>query len=243
MNKVFWPLVIIIVCTSAYWLTTGIGPQSIPVIRLSNFSKASEVSDYTIQQLGPRLRAFKYFAVGIEERGSNEDEIEVQGEFLRKFSEQFGNNFVLVSDRKLDLAEFSKFEKVSLQNFDAGKRIAKINELILANKNIVFLFSTFETIHFRKEALVKIFEEGLHINVLSFSVVKFPLPSSEPNTIASLCNKANQDDFDYMTLACLVLSKAKKADSNTRVVRNKLLGFVEQQAERDFLIYLHSASL
>jgi len=71
---------------------TGIGPQSIPIIKLSNFSNADEIADYTFNQLGPRLKSFKYLAIGIEERNQNAgqinvDELAIQSELIKKISE------------------------------------------------------------------------------------------------------------------------------------------------------------
>ena len=239
MNRIFWPLTTVILITSLYWLLTGIGPQSIPVIKPSNFQSPSEISEYTYRQLSNRIPNYNFFAIGIEERqGYPVDQVEVQNTLLKKISDDLKSEAVIVSDRKLEKDFLPNVEKVWLEDIDRGKRLAKINELILANKKIIFLFSVLETIHFRKESIIKTLEEGLKIKVLSFSVAKFPLPVNEPNTLAAHCGRSS-DEFNYNALACLVLSKARKVELNKKVSKTSLIGLVEQQGERDFVIYMH----
>lgn len=238
MGRILWPLVIIISIASIYWLATGIGPQAIPVIKPSNFQNPNEISYYTYQQLSNRIQNYNYFAIGTEERNDEEPyQLEIQNSLLDNLIGAL-KDVVIVSDRKLNNNFHSDIPKIWLEDVDRGKRIAKINELILENKKIIFLFSVLETIHFRKESIIKTLEDGLKINILSFSIAKFPLPITEPNTLASFCGRKG-DEFSYNTLACLILNKAKKVERNNKIFKKSLIGLVEQQGERDFLIYIH----
>lgn len=236
MNKILWPLVVFCSIVSVYWVFTGIGPKSVPVIKPSNFNTAGEVAEHTYRQLYPRLMNHQAIVFGIED--NRPEQKEIFRRFVQLLAEGFKTPVVVVSDTPMEAKEFepAHVEAIYLDHIPEQHRRQRLNEILLSGKKIIFSLSTFDAAHFRREAMVNVIEEAMNFKSISFILTRVGLHSDEV-TIANFCKPPIKDEMNYNPIACLVMAKAELLKKNKRISTSKMIGVVERQSERDFMIY------
>ncbi len=236
MNKILWPMVAFCMLISLYWVFTGIGPQSIPVIRPSNFNTPFEIAEYTYRQLFPRIANHQAIVFGSE--GNRPEQAEIFKKFVQLLVERGKQSYIVASDTRLKDNMFDpvQVEQLYLNDIPEQHRRQKLNEVLLSGKKIIFFLSSFDAVHFRREAMVNIIEDALKLKSISFVMARLALHPDEI-TIANLCVPPAKDEMNYNPLACLVRTKSANLQKNKKIDKSKLIGFTEQQGQNDFMIY------
>ena len=237
MGKWYWIIVVVVLVTG---LTTaiyfGLEGKTVPLIKWSHFSNATEVSDAIQSRMSQELKNYQVYFIGphpekplhVQVAANLAVWLKLQGEAVlitdKIMTEKYPELQALKPDLILDLGK------------DRGRFLAGLKEISSTQKVIVIAPNIYVT-HFLTQSPVSEMQEELKSKkyvVLSF--VNFPSSREEEKTFEFPC-KTSESTATQLDFGCFILGQSR-SNYLKKHIEGKVAGFLNLVRSREYMFFL-----
>lgn len=216
----------------------GIQPKSVRVIRPSFFEKPEELGETAFKILRPRLLLHKIIAVGVQQGVSSHRSM-LKGfvELAQKEQLPF-DRIINISSLPTNHINFSPALYIDLTR-QRDLLAQEIQKYLDEGKRILVIGNTLDLIHFHPDNETTQVEQALKQKIITIGMVELNnVPSPEGRELyKEPIAKCERTSKYVHSLGCLVEDKIKFLKSRKKIKWDKVVGVMDQEGERDFVLY------